>query len=181
MIAPISDFIAVLNQFNPWWSGNRFPDLPEWRRAAFKQIVEFIENPPGGRALLVSGARQIGKTTLFIQAIHYLLEKGVPSNNILYVTFDHPLLKLLGLDGLIKVWREIESSRDGYEYLFLDEIQTTKDWQVWVKHQVDFEKNRRVALTGSATPLTIENQESGVRPLVYIAISHTFFLRIFTD
>jgi predicted AAA+ superfamily ATPase len=162
MIAPISDFIAVLNQFNPWWSGARFPDLPKWKRAAFNEIIRWIENPPGGRALLVSGARQIGKTTLFIQTIDYLLDNGISPNNILYVTFDHPLLKLLGLEGLIKVWREIEPAREGFEYLFLDEIQATKDWQVWIKHQVDFEKKRRIALTGSATPLISEHQESGV-------------------
>lgn len=121
-----------------------------------------MNNPPAGRALLVSGARQIGKTTLFLQAIDDLLNRGVAATNILYITFDHPLLKLLGLDGLIQLWRELEPAREGPEYLFLDEIQVAKDWQVWLKHQVDFEKRRRIAVTGSATPLVTEGQESGV-------------------
>lgn len=51
---------------------------------------------------------------------------------------------------------------DGPEYLFFDEIQFTRDWQTWLKHQVDFEKRRRIAVTGSATPLVEEGQESGV-------------------
>lgn len=38
----------------------------------------------------------------------------------------------------------------------------TKDWQTWLKHQVDFEKRRRIAVTGSATPLVSAGQESGV-------------------
>ena len=46
--------------------------------------------------------------------------------------------------------------------MFLDEIQNTKDWQTWLKHQVDFQKHRRIAVTGSATPLLTEGQESGV-------------------
>src|SRR5262249_19010359 len=50
----------------------------------------------------------------------------------------------------------------GTEYLFLDEIQYTKDWQTWLKLQVDFRKDRRIAVTGSATPLVAEGQESGV-------------------
>ena len=67
-----------------------------------------------------------------------------------------------GLDGLLELWREFEPAREGPEYLFLDEIQATKDWQTWLKHQVDFEKRRRIAVTGSAIPLETEGQESGV-------------------
>lgn len=162
MIASTAELIAVLRRYNPWWSGGRFSELPPWRRAAFKEISDWIQSPPAGRALLLSGARQVGKTTLFLQAIDQLIQQGVPPTNILYATFDHPLLKLIGLDGLLKLWREFEPGRDGIEYLFLDEIQATKDWQVWLKHQVDFEKKRRIAVTGSATPLETENLESGV-------------------
>ena len=162
MIATPAELFAVLRQYNPWWSGARVADLPSWRRAAFREIAAWVENPPGGRALLLSGARQVGKTTLFLQAIDGLLDRGVPPQNILYVTFDHPLLKLVGLEELLRLWREFEPAHEGPEYLFLDEIQVTKDWQTWLKHQVDFDKRRRIAVTGSATPLTREGQESGV-------------------
>jgi hypothetical protein len=163
VIASKPDLIAVLRQYNPWWMGGRLSsELPAWRRAAFREISAWAEDPPAGRALLLAGARQIGKTTLFLQVIDDLLAKGVAPTNILYVTFDHPLLKLLGLDGLVSLWRELEPAREGVEYLFLDEIQVAKDWQVWLKHQVDFEKRRRIAVTGSATPLAAEGQESGV-------------------
>jgi hypothetical protein len=49
--------------------------------------------------VLLSGARQIGKTTLMLQSIQALLASGVPAANILYATFDHPLLKLAGADA----------------------------------------------------------------------------------
>jgi hypothetical protein len=87
---------------------------------------------------------------------------GRTLTNILYVTFDHPILKLAGAETLLKVWRDFEPAKDGPEYLFLDEIQVVKDWQVWIKLQVDFEKKRRIAFTGSATRLTRDQQESGV-------------------
>jgi len=162
VIASKPELFAVLRQYNPWWTGGRFPDLPNWRRAAFREIAAWLQTPPGGRALLLSGARQVGKTTLYLQAIDELLTQGVVPSNILYVTFDHPLLKLFGLDGLLTLWREFEPAGKGPEYLFLDEIQMAKDWQTWIKHQVDFEKRRRIAVTGSATPLVTEGQESGV-------------------
>ena len=162
MIASHAELFAVLRQYNPWWAGGRVADLPPWRRAAYREIEAWLVKPPAGRALLLSGARQVGKTTLFLQAIHDLLDRGVPAANILYATFDHPLVKLVGLDRLLQLWREFETPAEGPEYLFLDEIQISKDWQVWVKHQVDFEKRRRIAITGSATPLTREGLESGV-------------------
>jgi uncharacterized protein len=162
VVAPKAELFAVLRQYNPWWAGSRFPDLPQWRRAAFHEIREWVKNPPAGRALLLSGARQVGKTTLYLQTIDELLNEGVPPTNILYATFDHPLLKLIGLDALLKLWREFEPAQEGPEYIILDEIQVAKDWQTWLKHQVDFEKRRRIAVTGSATPLATQGQESGV-------------------
>jgi predicted AAA+ superfamily ATPase len=162
MITTAPELFAMLRQYNPWWAGARFPDLPSWRRVAFREIATWLGNPPAGRALLLSGARQVGKTTLFLQVIDDLLNRGVPPTNILYATFDHPLLKLAGLDELLRTWREFEPGSEGPEYLFLDEIQAAKDWQTWVKHQVDFERRRRIAVTGSAVPLTREGQESGV-------------------
>lgn len=162
MIGTQAELTSVLRQYNPWWTGTGMPDLPTWQRAAFGELFEWVQNPPVGRALLLAGARQIGKTTLFLQCIDRLLKAGVPASNILYVTFDHPLMKLHGLEGVVRLWREIEPAANGPEYLFLDEIQATKDWQTWLKHQVDFDKRRRIAVTGSATPLTLQGQESGV-------------------
>ena len=161
MLSTKSDLLGVLRQFNPWWRGERQSGLPSWKRAAFGEVKQWVWNPPAPRAVLLSGARQIGKTTLLLQTIDSLLEEGVPPGQILYATFDHPLLKLAGLDGLMDLWREVEPTQPGLEYVFLDEIQYTKDWQTWLKHQVDFQKHRRIAVTGSATPLATEGQESG--------------------
>lgn len=157
-----AELFGVLRQYNPWWGGGRPSDLPKWRRAAFREIRQWLDEPPGNRALLLSGARQVGKTTLFLQAIAGLLEAGVPPGDILYVTFDHPLIKLLGPDALLRLWREYEPAGSGPEYLFLDEIQSIKDWPVWLKHQVDFNRKRRIAVTGSALSLAADRGESGV-------------------
>src|SRR3972149_4238682 len=139
MIASKNELFAVLRQYNPWWDGGRVPDLPSWRRAAFPPLLEGVPPPPppppppAPRAVLLSGARQVGKTTLLLQAVQELLRRGVRAEQILYVTFDHPLLKLVGLDGVLSVWRELQPPPEGIEYLVLDEIQYTSDWQTWLK------------------------------------------------
>lgn len=156
------ELTAVLGQFNPWWRGQAISDLPAWRRAAWLEIQRWIIQPPAPRAVLLSGARQIGKTTLLQQCISGLLSAGVPPANILYATFDHPLLKLAGIDAVLEAWRHREPRADGPEYLFLDEAQFIREWGTWVKHQVDFVRGRRIIFTGSAMPLLEAEQESGV-------------------
>ena len=156
------EIITVLSQFNPWWRGEAIADLPTWRRAAFQELHTWTTQPPAPRAVLLSGARQIGKTTLMLQAVDAILRAGVPPANILYATFDHPILKLAGIDAVLQAWREREPKADGLEYLFLDEAQFIRDWGTWVKLQVDFQKSRRIAFTGSTMPLVEVGQESGV-------------------
>jgi hypothetical protein len=156
------ELVAVLSQFNPWWRDEGIADLPRWRRAAFRELQTWLTTPPAPRAVLVSGARQVGKTTLMLQAADALLSAGVPAANILYATFDHPILKLAGVDAVLEAWREREPKAEGTEYLLLDEAQFIRDWGTWVKHQVDFRKDRRIAFTGSAMPLAEAGLESGV-------------------
>jgi predicted AAA+ superfamily ATPase len=160
------ELVAVLSQFNPWWRDEAIADLPGWRRAAFRELHTWMTAPPAPRAVLLSGARQVGKTTLMLQAVDGLLQSGVPAANILYATFDHPILKLAGIDAVLDAWRERVPRAAGLEYVFLDEAQfirpDTRDMGTWVKHQVDFNKERRIAFTGSATPLVEAGQESGV-------------------
>lgn len=156
------ELVAVLGQFNPWWRGEPIPDLPTWHRASFGELKNWIMNPPAARAVFLSGARQVGKTTLLMQAIDALIKSGVPAGNILYATFDHPILKLAGIEDVLEAWREREPKREGLEYVFLDEAQFIRDHGTWIKHQVDFVKQRRIIFTGSAMPILQADQESGV-------------------
>lgn len=158
-----NELIGVLSQFNPWWKGESISDLPEWRRAAFNELYEWVYHPPALRAILLSGARQVGKTTLILQVIDTLLkEQAIPPANVLYATFDHPLIKMAGINAVLEAWREREPKLQGEEYIFLDEAQFIREFGTWVKHQVDFLKHRRIVFTGSAMPLIHKNQESGV-------------------
>lgn len=156
------ELISVLGRFNPWWRGQPLPELPPWRRAAWRELQIWLKKPPAPRAVLLSGARQVGKTTLLLQAVAGLLADGVPAANILYATFDHPLLKLAGIDAVLEAWRQREPRADGPEYLFLDEAQFIRGWGTWIKLEVDFTRGRRIVFTGSAMPLAVTDPESAV-------------------
>lgn len=165
MEIPKTELYSVLQEFNPWWSSQPLGDLPDWERAAGKQITQWVASRETKRALLLTGPRQVGKTTLYRQAIRRLLAEGHPAQQILYATFDHPLLKLAGLERTLQAWQElfpVDTRSDTPQFLFLDEIQLVPDWQVWLKHQADFTRGRRIAVTGSASPLRDAATESGV-------------------
>lgn len=156
------ELASVLAQFNPWWKDGMNFDVPAWRRTPFDEIFTWLHEQPASRAILLSGARQVGKTTLLLQVIKKLLQQGTHAANIIYVTFDHPLIKLAGINAVLEAWRAREPHIAGTEFLFLDEAQFIDDWGTWIKHQVDFKKNRRIAFTGSSMPLKNTKQESGV-------------------
>lgn len=162
MKIPKDELLAILSQFNPWWRREKIPVLPTWKRSIFPELLTWIKTPPAPRAILLSGPRQVGKTTLLLQAIEELISSQVPPTNILYATFDHPVFKLAGLEAVLEAWRELEPKTEGLEYLFLDEAQVIPNFGTWAKHQVDFFKHRRIVFTGSALPLLQANQESGV-------------------
>ena len=178
------DIFGILRRSNPWWGGVSPRDLPDWRRAAFAELLTWVVDPPAHRAVLLSGARQVGKTTLLLQIVEELLRRGVSPTSITYVSLDHPLLKPAGLERLVDIRAEFQPAPDGIEYLLLDEIQNAPDWAVWVKHQTDFNKRRRLLITGSTLPLQTAGEESGVGRLHTIrlpTLSFAEFMRLRDD
>lgn len=155
---------AVLSQFNPWWRGEPVPDQPGWRRNAFRDLRTWMGTPSAPRAILLSGAREVGKSTLLIQAVDALLRAGVPAANILYAPLDHPLLRLAGLQAITDAWREREPKVAGPEYLFLDEVALVAGWEDWVAQQADLNKGRRVALSASTLPSPASTSTVGGAP-----------------
>jgi predicted AAA+ superfamily ATPase len=163
MEIPQTELFAVLQEFNPWWSGQPISDLPAWQRTAAEQVWRWVKDVEARRTLLLTGARQVGKTTIFRQTIRRLLGDGFPAANIVYATFDHPILKLAGLERTLGAWEALYPADSAHpRMLFLDEIQFIDGWQTWIKHQVDFKRGSRIAATGSASSLRDGSAESGL-------------------
>jgi len=127
------NILQVLRGFNRWWETNVVSDefFKPIKRFAYFEARQAFEHVDIRRHVILTGSRRVGKSTIMYQFIHDLLERGVKSKNIIYVSFDHPILKMSTMDHIIRAF--INNIALGSEiYLFLDEIQYAADWNGWL-------------------------------------------------
>lgn len=158
------NILKLLYAYNPWWRDGEVPS--EYRkpakRFAYYEANKILCHKDLRRHIILSGARRVGKTTLLFQMIEALLANEVEARNILYVSFDHPLLKFCSMDEIMTIYQSNVSSDDRY-YLFFDEIQYAENWEMWLKVFYDTHVNWRMAATGSASPALAQGaSDSGV-------------------
>ncbi len=157
------NILKTLFAFNPWWrtGGIRAEFHRDFRRAAFYEAMSLLTHPDLRRAVILTGVRRVGKTTVQYQAIEELLIQGVDPKRILFVSFDHPLLKLSRFDEILETYHEsIHGGED--VFYFFDEIQYASDWDIWLKTVYDNQPKTRILATGSASPTLLgRSAESG--------------------
>lgn len=166
------NILKVLNAYNPWWKSGQISKEYQKpvKRKAFYEVKKTIEHNDIRRFVVLTGARRVGKTTILYQEIEELLNQGIHGSNILYVSFDNPILKFCTFNEIIEIYKNnVATSRE--IYLFLDEIQYTKDWNSWLKVLYDTDKYVSVVATGSASPLiTKGSAESGTGRWLTISV-----------
>ena len=155
-MAIVSDeqIIKALRQYNPWWSNPytiKEENKPQ-KRLAYYEAVKMIKHKTLRRFVILSGARRVGKTTIMYQMINSLIDEGISPKNILYVTFDNPIIKLVNVETVISIYESIYPAK-GKKYIFLDEIQYTDNWELWMKVIYDSRKDISLVATGSASPI----------------------------
>lgn len=146
--------IKVLRQYNPWWrnpAAIKEESKPQ-KRMAYYEALKMIQHKSIRRFAVLSGARRVGKTTIMYQLIDALIETGIPEKNILYVSFDNPIIKLVNVEQILSVYESLYPVQDE-KYIFLDEIQYTENWELWMKVIYDSRKDIRLVATGSASPI----------------------------
>lgn len=155
--------LKVLTAFNPWWkTGAVNPRMSKtYKRFAFHEAMKRMDQTDIRRTVVLTGTRRVGKTTIQYQMIETLLERGVAPQKIVFISMDHPMLKLSGVNEVLECYHEnIYAEQD--VYYFFDEIQYAQDWDKWLKTIYDMQPDTRVVATGSASPALIKgNQESG--------------------
>ena len=158
------NILDLLYMYNPWWrTGSVQRDfVKEMRRFAYYEAFDAMERSDIRRAIILCGARRTGKTTIMYQAIAELLNRDVSPKDILFVSFDHPLLKLCTVDRVMKIYRENLSDSESI-YCFFDEVQYAEDWNRWLKILYDTNPNIKIMSTGSASPVLSDKiSESGL-------------------
>ena len=150
---------------NPWWAGKGIRDELDslTPRAYFDLLFPLITELSVRRAIVLMGPRRVGKTVLIHHAIRALLDQGVSPRQIAYISIDHPLYNGLGLEALIDLYRKAADADLGQTaYVFFDEVQYLKEWEVHLKALVDRESSLKLIVSGSAAAaLSLKSQESG--------------------
>ncbi len=123
----------------------------------FKGIVKREFNIPLDSNKIVSliGIRRCGKTTIMFDLIDRL-RRTISKDRIFYINFEDDRLfpiNLEDLDDLIEAYYELyPQNRDKKVYVFLDEVQNIKNWELFVRRVYDT-LNVQIFITGSSSKL----------------------------
>ncbi|MBL7141524.1 ATP-binding protein [Patescibacteria group bacterium] len=148
----------ILRQ-NPWWEDKGIEQIRDYKeRILLKKVWKYRDNP---QIIAILGLRRTGKTVLLLQIIQKLL-RNVPCKKILYFSFD----EILGKDPEV-----IEKVLEIYEneilkqdlknvFVFLDEVNHLKDWQIFLKRYYDFPGKIKFFISGSSSIYLKKTKES---------------------
>lgn len=123
-------------------------------------------------AIIVSGVRRCGKSTLLLQLI-----KQLKKESIFYLNFDTPLLFGFSITDFSRLDNIIKEQKS--EWLFFDEIQVVEGWEIYVRQKLD--EHFKVIVTGSNASLL--SKELGTKltgrhiPFELYPFSYSEFLR----
>ena len=155
--------LKVLTAYNPWWrTGVVNPKMTKtYKRFAFYEAMKKLKNEDIRRTVVLTGTRRVGKTTIQYQMIEALLAYGVAPQKIVFISMDHPMLKLSQFQDVLECYHEnIYADQD--VYYFFDEVQYAQDWDRWLKTIYDTQPDTHVVATGSASPALMKgSRESG--------------------
>lgn len=151
---------------NPWWSTGHIDietnNMP--RRLYFELLYPFITDIETKRAVVLMGPRRVGKTVMMQHAIEELIDvQKIKPYKIAFINIENPLYLHKGLEELFNLAREAskETNPEGW-YVFFDEIQYLKEWEVHLKVLVDSYPNTKFIASGSAAAaLKLKSNESG--------------------
>ena len=97
---------------------------------------------------VITGMRRSGKSTLMSQFIEKLKADGVPDDRIFLINFEMAEYQYLNDKDVLNKWILDNIPKEGQCYVFLDEIQNVKDWEMSVS-ALQIIPNCDVYITGS--------------------------------
>jgi len=120
------------------------------RKFYLEKIYNFIDKDV---IKIITGIRRCGKSYLFKSIIQELENKGINEDNILLIDLELPKYNSIKtreqLDEIVVPFLE---SHEKKVYLFFDEIQNVKDWEVSINSYYKLE-NTDIYITGSNSKL----------------------------
>jgi predicted AAA+ superfamily ATPase len=152
---------------NPWWTNGKIPAyyggmMP---RAYLEIFYPLVKNCKINRAQILMGPRRVGKTVMIYHTIQRLIDNGVDPSNIVYISIETPIYNGVSLEQLVEIAMTASDNsnwRNTQCFVFFDEVQYLKDWEIHLKSLIDTYKNVRFVASGSAAAaLKKSSNESG--------------------
>ncbi len=122
------------------------------RDTGLKRELKPATRSLSSHALIISGVRRCGKSTLLMQMMSEL-----DHTNLLYLNFESPQLYEFNLLDFARLDHII--ARKGAKILFFDELQWVEGWEMFVRQKLD--EGLQVVITGSNASLL--SKELGTR------------------
>jgi predicted AAA+ superfamily ATPase len=168
----------ILIEQNHHWAGQKQNYV---KRTQLAKLIQYL---PLKQIITITGIRRCGKSTLAKQAIEYLIEDGVPANNILFVNLEQPYFLEYKhnpsyLNTIYEEYLKLMNPK-GKVYIVFDEIQFFDSWQVYIKSKYESSEIKFI-LTGSNSSMLsneLNTLLSGRSLNIYL---DTFSFREFLD
>ena len=163
---PKDQVLKRLSAENPWWrEPHGIPSLYQrWAPRPYRELfLPLVRNRRVRRAVVLMGPRRVGKTVLIHHSIERLLTQVAP-RRICYASVDNPVYVGAPLERFLDLYREAAGIDLQAEpcFVFLDEVQYLKDWEVHLKVLVDSYPQVKFVVSGSAAAaLRRQSTESG--------------------
>lgn len=167
-LSSLKEQILKRMQFdNPWWiTGNIPNDYHNMKHRLYMDLFyPLVSDMSLRRGVILMGPRRVGKTVMIYHCIEKLIKDGVDPQKIIYLSIDTPIYNNYSLEQLLLLSREAlkqdKATFEGY-YIFYDEVQYLKDWEIHLKSLVDSYRAIKFVASGSAAAaLKMKSNESG--------------------
>jgi len=143
------EIIAILDDWNFW----KKPLPTTFHRPFYEDAIK--KKSQTDEIIILKGVRRSGKSTILLNHIHNLLDRGIAKEQILFVNLEDPrFAPYLGLDLLEKI-------KETYLYyltprekphIILDEIQNIEGFEKWLLKEYEL-KRAHLYITGSNSKL----------------------------
>ena len=84
--------------------------------------------------------------------IEKFIDDGTPAKNILYVSFDNPIIKMVSVDDILRAYETLYLL-EGEKYLFFDEVHYAESWELWTKVIYDTRPDIKLIATELSSPV----------------------------
>lgn len=131
---------------NPWRSKG-FTFSQYINRDMFPSVLPYLSQK---HIIIITGARQVGKTTLMYQVMEHLTAEGVSPQNIFYFNLDDEEL-LESINNPAELVMFIQRMQKEKAYIFIDEVQRLPNPGLFLKYIYDLKKDFKIIVSGSSS------------------------------